>query len=336
MIFFDQDLFAMLLCLERKRCERSGERFGLALLEVSSLVDAAPLRDAICSKLRATDIAGWYQEQAVIGIIFTTLNSTPSPHLRSMLRTKVDNALYSILMPDELHKVSTTIRIFPEDVSQELYPDLRTGKRNSSYHAIKRGIDILCSLTALILLLPAFLVIGILIKLSSPGPVLFRQKRLGLFGRPFDFLKFRTMHANNDPSIHIDYVIKLIQGRHETSESYKIRDDPRVTPVGRILRRYSLDELPQFINVLKGEMSLVGPRPPIPYEMETYRCWHRRRVLEAKPGLTGLWQVQGRSRTTFDDMVRMDIRYIQQQCFWLDFKIMLKTPLVVLSGTGAY
>jgi exopolysaccharide biosynthesis polyprenyl glycosylphosphotransferase len=302
----------------------------------AGLRDVAALRHAICSRLRATDIAGWYEEEAVMGIIFTTLNSTPSHQLRSMLCKKVDNVLYSVLVTDELHKVQATIRIFPEDISQELYPDLRGGKGSSSYQVIKRGIDILCSLTALILLLPMFAVIAMLVKLSSPGPVLFKQKRLGLFGKPFDFLKFRTMYINNDPSIHIDYVIKLIQGRHGSSNAYKIHNDPRITPIGRILRKSSLDELPQFINVLKGEMSLVGPRPPIPYEMEKYQCWHKRRVLEAKPGLTGLWQVQGRSRTTFDEMVRMDIQYIQRQCLWLDFKIMLKTPFAVLTGTGAY
>ena len=113
-------------------------------------------------------------------------------------------------------------------------------------------------------------------------------------------------------------------------------NDPRVTPLGRFLRKTSLDELPQFINVLKGDMSLVGPRPPIPYEFENYDTWHRRRVLEAKPGITGLWQVMGRSRTTFDEMVRLDLQYIRDQSFWLDLKILVKTPVAVLSGSGAY
>jgi lipopolysaccharide/colanic/teichoic acid biosynthesis glycosyltransferase len=144
------------------------------------------------------------------------------------------------------------------------------------------------------------------------------------------------MHADNDPAIHKEYVTKLIEGRQKSEGVYKIRKDPRVTPLGRFLRKSSLDELPQFINVLRGEMSLVGPRPPIPYEMAKYQVWHRRRVLEVKPGLTGLWQVKGRSRTTFDEMVRLDIQYIREQSPWLDTKIVLQTPAAILFGAGAY
>jgi lipopolysaccharide/colanic/teichoic acid biosynthesis glycosyltransferase len=142
--------------------------------------------------------------------------------------------------------------------------------------------------------------------------------------------------VNSDPAIHKEYIRNLIGNKVGDSGAYKIKNDPRVTPIGRFLRKSSLDELPQFINVLKGEMSLVGPRPPIPYEFESYALWHRRRILEAKPGITGLWQVDGRSRTTFDEMVRMDLRYIRNQSFWLDVKILLKTPFAVLSGDGAY
>jgi len=233
-------------------------------------------------------------------------------------------------------RIPFTLLIFPEDISQEIYPENFSSKPKASFHAMKRTIDIAGRITALLLLSPVFLVIAALVKLSSPGPVLFRQKRLGLFGAQFDFLKFRTMHAGNDPAIHKDYVEKLIRNQQGPLQVYKLRNDPRVTPIGRFLRKSSLDELPQFLNVLKGEMSLVGPRPPIPYEMEKYQSWHKRRVIEVKPGLTGLWQVQGRSRTTFDEMVRMDIQYIRNQSGWLDFKIVMKTPRAVLSGAGAY
>jgi lipopolysaccharide/colanic/teichoic acid biosynthesis glycosyltransferase len=132
-------------------------------------------------------------------------------------------------------------------------------------------------------------------------------------------------------------VRSLIENKlDEPAGSFKIKNDPRVTAVGRMLRKSSLDELPQFINVLRGDMSLVGPRPPIPYEFESYSLWHRRRILQARPGITGEWQVHGRSRTTFDEMVRMDLRYIRNQSLWLDVKILLKTPLAVISGDGAY
>jgi lipopolysaccharide/colanic/teichoic acid biosynthesis glycosyltransferase len=335
-MFYSQELFSTLLSLERKRCERSGNKFGLALLEICHLADAAPLRDALCSQLRETDIVGWYRASSVIGIIFTSLNGTAVPDLRAKLHAKIDEAMLSVLSQKDMDKVLVTLFIFPEDVDEELYPELEKNAKKTTYRAIKRLIDIGFSLTMLILLSPVFLVIAILVKRSSPGPVFFRQKRLGMMGKRFDFLKFRTMYANNDPAIHQQYVKKLIEGQQDPNKPYKIQNDPRVTPLGRFLRKMSLDELPQFINVLRGDMSLVGPRPPIPYELENYRCWHKRRVLEARPGLTGLWQVQGRSRMTFDEMVRLDIRYITEQCGWLDFKIVLLTPRAILTAAGAY
>src|SRR5205807_2381516 len=148
--------------------------------------------------------------------------------------------------------------------------------------------------------------------------------RVGQYGFPFTFVKFRSMYSVNDSNIHKEYVKRFISGKDpqqiEGNQNvvYKISEDPRVTRVGRFLRKTSLDEFPQFLNVLKGEMSLVGPRPPIPYELESYDIWHRRRVLEVKPGITGLWQVNGRSKTTFDDMVRLDLEYARTWSFWLD------------------
>jgi lipopolysaccharide/colanic/teichoic acid biosynthesis glycosyltransferase len=201
----------------------------------------------------------------------------------------------------------------------------------------KRAIDIAGSLMAIVALSPALVVIGALVKLSSRGPVLFKQRRIGEAGQEFTFLKFRSMFVNSDPAIHQEYVRKLItQQLDEKGGTYKIINDPRVTPIGRFLRKTSLDELPQFFNVLMGDMSLVGPRPPIPYELETYSLWHRRRVLEAKPGITGIWQIYGRSRTTFDEMVRMDLRYVREQSLWLDIKLLFKTPLAAARGRGAY
>jgi exopolysaccharide biosynthesis polyprenyl glycosylphosphotransferase len=333
--FFNQELFSTFLCLERKRCERSGDPFGLALLEVALLADSTPLCSTLCSQLRETDITGWYREPSTVGIIFTTLNGAPIPQIRTRLLSKIDDIL-RLLIPRDAWKVPVALHIFPEDVSQKLYPDRFSSRHKSSFHVMKRVIDIGGSLGAIILLSPVFLSIAALIKLTSPGPVFFRQKRLGLLGKEFEFLKFRSMYTDNDPAIHKEYVTKLIQNQQEGTSVFKIRNDPRVTPLGRFLRKSSLDELPQFINVLKGEMSLVGPRPPIPYEMEKYQYWHRRRVLEAKPGITGLWQVHGRSRTTFDEMVRLDIRYITEQSPWLDIKIVLLTPFAVLSAAGAY
>jgi lipopolysaccharide/colanic/teichoic acid biosynthesis glycosyltransferase len=150
------------------------------------------------------------------------------------------------------------------------------------------------------------------------------------------------MHAANDPHIHREFMKKVIRGNYDGNVSgaskpvYKMTDDPRITPLGRILRRTSLDELPQFFNVLLGDMSLVGPRPPLAYEYKEYNFWHRRRVLEIKPGITGLWQVTGRSRVRFDEMVRLDLQYARNWSLWLDVQILFKTPRAVVLGEGAF
>jgi len=204
-------------------------------------------------------------------------------------------------------------------------------------------IDIVGSTVALIVSAPLLLVIALAIKLTSRGPVLFRQQRIGQHGKRFTFLKFRSMYIGNDSSVHEEYVKKLIAGQAERKPSnangdgvYKLTSDKRVTRVGAFLRRTSLDELPQFLNVLKGDMSLVGPRPAIPYEVAAYQTWHRRRVLQVKPGITGLWQVNGRSRVTFDEMVRLDLRYAKAWSLWMDIHILLRTPRAVLLGEGAH
>ena len=202
-------------------------------------------------------------------------------------------------------------------------------------------LDLVGSALLLLALSPILLVIAIAIKLTSDGPVFFGQERLGQFGTRFKCLKFRTMYTNNDPKIHREYVERFIAGKakEERNESgsvvYKIMDDPRITPVGRLLRNLSFDEFPQFWNVLRGEMSLVGPRPT--GGLRIPRCTISgtgRRVLEVKPGVTGLWQVSGRSRTSFDDMVRLDLRYSQSWSLWLDLKILAATPRASLREMG--
>jgi exopolysaccharide biosynthesis polyprenyl glycosylphosphotransferase len=201
---------------------------------------------------------------------------------------------------------------------------------------IKRTADIIMAVAGSLLLSPVLGLIYLLIKLDSPGPALFRQERVGMDGRIFSLYKFRTMYASADDEAHRQHISQLISGAITTppdgEELYgKVADDERVTRVGRFLRRYSLDELPQLINVLKGEMSVVGPRPPIPYEVERYSDWHRKR-LEVKPGITGLWQVSGRNRLPFDKMVQLDMYYIENWSLWLDFKIILQTVPAVLRG----
>jgi lipopolysaccharide/colanic/teichoic acid biosynthesis glycosyltransferase len=221
------------------------------------------------------------------------------------------------------------------------------------YFVSKRMLDFFLAILALIVLSPLILVVAILIKLDSPGPILFRQDRVSIRRRiynktiyyqqvTFRCYKFRTMVCNADPSLHKSYVKALINNDCESMAALqggdtkicKLIHDPRVTRLGRILRKSSIDEIPQFINVIKGEMSLVGPRPAIPYEVEMYKPWHYRR-LETKPGVTGLWQVTARSTADFDEIVKLDIQYVDQQSFWLDLKILMRTPLAVLFCKGA-
>jgi exopolysaccharide biosynthesis polyprenyl glycosylphosphotransferase len=242
-----------------------------------------------------------------------------------------------------------SLQRFPDDRTYEpnslFYPDVIKSVHKVFFLHIKRIIDIAGSIVGLVISSPLFLIIPILIKMTSKGPVLFKQERLGQFGRKFIFLKFRSMRIDNDDSIHREYIKDLItqksdrcknDGESDRKNVYKIEGDPRITLIGKFLRKTSLDELPQFINVLKGEMSLVGPRPPIPYEYDDYKLWHMKRVIEVKPGITGLWQVEGRSSTAFDEMVRLDLKYIREWSLWLDIKIILKTPWVILTGKGAY
>lgn len=216
-------------------------------------------------------------------------------------------------------------------------------QKENLYLIIKRIIDIIGSFIGLVIFFPVMFIIGILIKATSKGPVLFKQKRVGYHGKEFNFFKFRSMKIESDDTIHQEYVKKLIQGNTEEINQgdekkpvYKISNDPRITSIGHIIRKTSLDELPQFFNVIKGDMSLVGPRPPIPYELESYQPWHLRRVLEVKPGITGLWQVYGRSRTTFDEMVRLDLQYVSHRNLILDIKLLFKTLTLFFNSEGAY
>jgi lipopolysaccharide/colanic/teichoic acid biosynthesis glycosyltransferase len=207
--------------------------------------------------------------------------------------------------------------------------------RSRRNYALKRVFDFFASLFAIILLSPVLITIAIIVKLTSKGPIIYRQKRVGQGGVHFTFYKFRSMRQDADDRIHREQIAKFQQGEKigTGANEYKINNDPRVTPIGRILRATSLDELPNFFNVLKGDMSIVGPRPPLPYEVEQYRYRHRYRLL-VKPGITGIWQVYGRSRVDFETLISMDLHYVTDGTFWLDLKLIFKTIPVMLSKSG--
>jgi lipopolysaccharide/colanic/teichoic acid biosynthesis glycosyltransferase len=359
-IVLNGDSFQRMLALERKRSERSRKPFLLMLVDLGERLPSASngkasndILSALSLATRVTDVIGWYKDDSVVGILFTEVVIEDRSTIMGTMMTRISTMLGKALSPEQLNQVSISLHLFPEEwdfdirhrpSNPTLYPDLsKLESRRKHSFAGKRFMDVVGSVIALTFNAPVFLGIALMIKMSSKGPVFFRQQRIGQHGEPFTFLKFRTMQVNNDPGLHREYVQKLIAGRAEPAPSngnghgvYKIKSDPRVTKFGSFLRRTSLDELPQLINVLRGEMSLVGPRPPIKYEVDAYDIWHRSRLLEAKPGITGLWQVNGRSRVKFDDMVRLDIRYARTWSVWLDIKILLQTPHAVLIGEGAY
>jgi lipopolysaccharide/colanic/teichoic acid biosynthesis glycosyltransferase len=356
---YGERAFHRMIATERKRTERTGDPFLLMLVKIENAPETEEktgLLDRLASILlsfsRETDLIGWYKNHDTLGMIFTGLPTGDRDAIRSIILERVQGLMRRQLGLDWLEDVRIDSHFFPDDwdngvshtpMNPALYPDLayREQKGQFKYRA-KRWIDVLGSMFVLFSLSPLLLLIALAIKATSKGPVLFRQQRVGQYGRTFTFLKFRSMYIGNDSSVHREYVEKLIAGgaeRHSTPDGgegiYKLTNDKRITAVGRFLRRASLDELPQFLHVLKGEMSLVGPRPPIPYELAAYQPWHRRRILEAKPGITGLWQVAGRSRIPFDEMVRLDLQYATSWTPWMDIKILLRTPHAVIRGSGA-
>ncbi|MBZ5665697.1 MAG: sugar transferase [Acidobacteriia bacterium] len=352
-----EEVFRRMISLERKRSERTQRPFVLLLMDTGCIQPTEKngrmlleVLSSLQSATRETDIMGWHEMNSAVGVMFTEI-TLDNKLILSTILARISEVLRSRLTSEQFGEIKFSFHLFPEEWDSNnperqsnptLYPDLH--KRNDANRlgrAMKRGMDIVGSLMLLAILSPVFFVIAAAIKLSSRGPVLFRQLRIGEHGTAFTFLKFRSMYVNNDASQHKEYVRKLIAGEADKQTNgdgegiFKLTNDPRITRVGNFLRRTSLDELPQFLNVLRGDMSLVGPRPPVPYEVEAYETWHRRRLLEAKPGITGLWQVQGRSRVGFDEMVRLDLRYARHCSPWLDLKILAQTPKAVIAGNGA-
>jgi exopolysaccharide biosynthesis polyprenyl glycosylphosphotransferase len=237
---------------------------------------------------------------------------------------------------------SDLLKVISNKLNVELYSNIPLVEfsqysLNDPVWTLKRILDVLISLTAIILFLPLFVFIAIGIKLSSKGPVIYKQVRVGKDGKLFNFYKFRSMHMDSGDEKHKEFVKEFIKAGKEgiDQDIYKITDDGRIFELGKFIRKLSIDEFPQLFNVLKGEMGLVGPRPCLPYEWEEYDEWHKNRI-KILPGCTGLWQALGRSSVTFEEMVILDLYYISNMTLWLDFMIILKTVPAMLSGEGAY
>ena len=355
LVFSSEAYFKELLLFERKRSERFQTSFAVISIDVARLRRTgktsslfSSLVQIIHSGIRSTDFAGWLSEGRTLGIVLTEVDTGSVEavlwKLSGKLRDTLTREQFSVIRFDHC--------VFPEMIrngsgksskmSAILYSksERRTTAAKISC-CLKRMLDIFGSLFGILLFSPVFLIVPVLIRLTTGEKVFFRQVRVGRFGEHFTLIKFRTMRESSDDTIHRDFIRQYIKGLPSDTGTgqtgiYKIKDDPRITWIGRHLRKTSLDEIPQFFNVLTGKMSLVGPRPAIPYEVDEYDLWHQRRVLEVKPGLTGLWQVKGRSSTDFATMVRMDINYIQRCSPALDLKLLIQTPLSLITTKGAY
>lgn len=345
-VFYDSS-FLEQLRLEKLRAQRSRSALSIILLTFNKEAseeskDMIEILHDVRSKTRDTDICG-FVNQETIGVLLPDTDETGA----KVICGKLING-------NNYPKFSITTSTYPDQIFESLvkngcirpdaYPfDLEDSRRASELKLlVKRGVDIIGSIIGIFTLMPVMLITVFAIKATSPGPVIFRQTRLGKQGIPFTFYKFRSMHVGMDDQIHREYIQDFIDGHHvkinqgnEEKPLFKIKSDPRTTRIGKFIRKTSIDELPQLFNVLQGDMSLVGPRPPLPYEAEKYQPWHLRRILEMKPGITGLWQVEGRSKTGWDDAVRLDIRYIQNWSLLFDLKILLRTVTEVLRCRGA-
>jgi lipopolysaccharide/colanic/teichoic acid biosynthesis glycosyltransferase len=353
----DQVCFRETITRERKRSERSGRAMVLCLISVKTDICQDPVAglDAVTKAISSIKFdmgtLGWFECGRTVGLLIPEISSADSSSICNRLTAEFGEAVSRVCDEDHPSWLSMQLCLHPIQIKENesmtdlmnpyLYPELSTNRTAEvGFQILKRGMDIVLSLFLLFLLSPLFLVLVGLVKLSSPGPVYFRQVRVGYRMTPFTMYKFRSMYVDSEHHAHHSYISWFIassdKAQPETSTTvYKLTNDDRITRIGHVIRRTSLDELPQLWNVVRGDMSLVGPRPALPYEVQQYKPWHRERVLDAKPGITGLWQVVGRSRTTFDEMVRLDLRYARTMSLWTDIKILLATPAAVITGKGA-
>ncbi len=350
----NEQIFRSVLVRERKRANRFDQPFLLLLVSVDgdSSVGTSTSWHAVVEALAAvkrdTDVVGWFEGRSVIGLIVPDVGASCST-LSQDLESRVRRELGTRLGPDDRERFSLRLHAHPEvKAANEIAvapvdPLLSSPPREEQEplrYALKRALDIIGSVAILLVLTPLLLLVAALIKLTSPGPVFFRQKRVGQLAKPFTMLKFRSMHVNNDDAIHQQYVSWFIKSSSQKTDAAS-RVSSRSPTIHGSRRSGSFCARPASTSCHSSGTSSEakcrssGPRPPLPYEVEQYKAWHCRRVLEAKPGITGLWQVTGRSRTTFDEMVRLDLRYARSHSLWTDIRILLATPRAVISGKGA-
>lgn len=346
--------FDVIIAKEKARADRNSHLFSLVYFEIdpsdSGMDSVTYFAYYLKNRIRITDEIGWLDKDSIGVLLFNSSRVEAEKFIEKILLISPPNICYKytiLTYPEEKTEHSHTEGIHPgaeenqqsmhgaasfsvhsraadDKIAQKLHPVF--------FHKVsvwKRLSDICLSLLAIIIFSPLFLIIAIAVKLTSKGPIFYKQQRAGLGGVPFAMLKFRTMKVGAE-----EMKAELYSFNERTGPVFKMEKDPRVTRMGKILRQWSLDELPQFINVLKGEMSIVGPRPPTLDEVEQYHNWHNYR-LEMRPGITCIWQVYARHDKSFDNWVRLDIKYRQEQSFLLDLKLIALTLPAVLSRRGA-
>ncbi len=354
-LFLPREVFRKIIGRERDRANRTGEIFSMVVFVLSdnraNQGDLKLLTEILSPRVRTIDAVGWVDSQHV-GILLPETKYDGACHFAE----KICHEILLVRTPPKFEIVTYPSDKFndQENITSNTLSEKSKSKRkgeplwggwgfaksqeNVDYmfcltkRILKRNFDFLGAVVCLFVFSPLFLAISTLIKVVSPGPIFYKQQRIGYAGQPFTFLKFRSMCSDADTHNHQEYLAQLIKSESNGSGSdapmSKLDHDPQIIPLGNLLRKSCLDELPQLINVLRGEMSLVGPRPPIPYEVKEYLSWHRGR-FDAIPGMTGLWQVSGKNKLSFRDMVRLDIRYARERSLWLDVKILFRTPLAI-------
>ncbi|MFW6139127.1 MAG: sugar transferase [Spirochaetota bacterium] len=333
-----KEVFHIIMQRERSRADRNGHPLTLVLFDLEDGTknrSTSNLVGALKTRLRTIDRFGFYSSSQ-IGVILPNTSYNGGTILakdicnRVMTKQKILPQYRIFTYPDKWLIDITSLREkkITNETTRPRFIDGSAPHFVKNIPFWKRLMDIVGASVFFILSLPCFIFIPLLIKLTSRGPIFFKQERVGQGGRLFTFLKFRTMYMKNKQSVHIDYLTELIKSDKPMTK-LDSSNDPRIIPLGRFIRKSCIDEIPQLFNVLKGDMSLVGPRPCLPYEVKEYLKWHRYR-MDVRPGMTGLWQVSGKNRLTFQEMIRLDILYAEKMSFFFDLKILVKTlPAIV-------
>jgi lipopolysaccharide/colanic/teichoic acid biosynthesis glycosyltransferase len=339
--------FLQQLRREKRRSDRTGSPFSLVTVRVDagmpSAAETALLGRLLARRVRETDVVGF--TNGGVGILLADTDAAAAKAFIDRLEKQArltDLAVTSSTYPELLFGALTDEAVERASV-RPLFLDIRPDRRGSFALVTKRVVDVAAAGVGLLLLSPAMLATALLVRASSPGPIIYKQARIGWQGTPFILYKFRSMICNADENVHREYVTRLIKAPPTQADDNgpstswtKLEKDPRITPIGHFIRKTGIDELPQLFNVIKGDLSIVGPRPPLPYEAKYYQAWHLRRIFECRPGITGLWQVSSCSTVSFADMVRLDIEYVRSWSLLLDLRIAFRTLAVVVNRCGAH